>query len=72
MYHFRDTVTCTLISDLVFRIIVSGAHLLYNLIIFKVTGGHKLPNLSQILLVCTIFPELLDERPPSYNSFDCG
>ena len=27
-YHFRVTVTLTLISDLVFRIIVSGAYLL--------------------------------------------
>ena len=29
MYHFRVTVTLT--SDLVFRIIVSGAYILYNL-----------------------------------------
>ena len=28
-YHFRVTVTLTLTSDLVFRIIVSGAYLLY-------------------------------------------
>ena len=31
MYHFRVTVTLTLTSDLVFRIIVSGAYLLYYL-----------------------------------------
>ena len=30
-YHFRVTVTLTLTSDLVFRIIVSGAYLLYYL-----------------------------------------
>ena len=30
-YHFRVTVTLTLTSDLVFRIIVSGAYLLYSL-----------------------------------------
>ena len=30
-YHFRVTVTLTLTSDLVFRIIVSGAYLLYHL-----------------------------------------
>ena len=31
MYHFWVTVTLTLTSDLVFRIIVSGAYLLYFL-----------------------------------------
>ena len=30
-YHFRVTVTLTLTSDLVFRIIMSGAYLLYYL-----------------------------------------
>ena len=30
-YHFRVTLTLTLTSDLVFRIIVSGAYLLYYL-----------------------------------------
>ena len=30
-YHFQVTVTLTLTSDLVFRIIVSGAYLLYYL-----------------------------------------
>ena len=30
-YHYRVTVTLTLTSDLVFRIIVSGAYLLYYL-----------------------------------------
>ena len=30
-YHFQVTVTLTLTSDLVFRIIVSGANLLYYL-----------------------------------------
>ena len=30
-YHFRVTVTLNLTSDLVFRIIVSGAYLLYYL-----------------------------------------
>ena len=30
-YHFRVTVTLTLTSDLVFRIIVTGAYLLYYL-----------------------------------------
>ena len=30
-YHFRVTVTLTLTSDLVFRIVVSGAYLLYYL-----------------------------------------
>ena len=30
-YHFRVTVTLTMTSDLVFRIIVSGAYLLYYL-----------------------------------------
>ena len=31
MYHFRVTVTLTLTSDLVLRITVSGAYLLYSL-----------------------------------------
>ena len=30
-YHFRVTATLTLTSDLVFRIIVSGAYILYSL-----------------------------------------
>ena len=30
-YHFRVTLTLTMTSDLVFRIIVSGAYLLYYL-----------------------------------------
>ena len=41
-------------------------------LIFKVTAGLKLPNLSQKLLVCTISHELVGRFPPHLHGYDIG
>ena len=41
-------------------------------IIFKVTAGLKLPNLSQQVLVCTISHELVDRFQPDLHGYNIG
>ena len=41
-------------------------------LIFKVTAGLKLPNLSQKVLVCTISHEMLGRFQPDLHGYNTG